>query len=141
MFQKFGIGVALLMAASPLAAQTPAQTPAAPPPPQPTEAQQAAIQQAGMAFGQCLSTGMQSVSASVTPEAGAAGVLSGCAAQRDALVKAVEAVIATLPADRKTAAQTQFDTRLGEAQSQIADAIRQKRAAPDTPPAPATPPH
>lgn len=139
MFLKFGFSAALLLAASSVAAQPPAAAPG----PQPTDAQKAEIQRTGMAFGQCLEAGMQGVSASVTPEAGAAAVLNGCTAQRDALVKAVNVVIDIMPADRRAAAHTQFDGQMAQTQSQIADAIRQQRAAPAAPatPAPATPPH
>ena len=133
---KFAFAAAVLLAAAPLAAQPPA----APPAPQPTDPHEAEIQSAGMAFGQCIETGMQHVSASVTPEAGAATVLNGCTAQRAALAKAVNGAIDTLPADKRAAAHTQFDTQIGQVQGQLADAIRQQRAAPATP-APATPPH
>jgi hypothetical protein len=135
MFLKFGLSAALLLAASSIAAQ-----PSAPPAPQPTDPHEAEIQTAGMAFGQCISTGMQHVSASVTPEAGAAAVLTGCATQRGALAKAVNAAIDTLPAERRAEAHTQFESKLGEIPGQLADAIRQQRAATATP-APATPSH
>lgn len=136
MFLKFGFTAALMLAAAPIAAQAPATPPA----PQPTDPHEAEIQSAGMAFGQCISTGMQHVSASVTPEAGAAAVLNGCATQRDALVKAVSAAIDTLPADKRADAHTQLDSKLGEVPGQLADAIRQQRAAAATP-APAMPSH
>jgi hypothetical protein len=133
---KFGFAAGLLLAASPILAQPPA----APPAPQPTDAQKAEIQRTGAAFGQCIEAGMHNVSASVTPEAGAAGVLSGCATQRDALVKAVNAVIDALPQDQRAAAHSQFDGQIGQVQNQLADGIRQQRAAP-APTAPATPSH
>ncbi|HEX4737927.1 MAG TPA: hypothetical protein VH331_10230 [Allosphingosinicella sp.] len=133
---KFGFAAAVLLSASPLLAQPPA----APAAPQPTDAQKAEIQRTGTAFGQCIEAGMHNVSTSVTPEAGAAGVLGGCATQRDALVKAVNAVIETLPQDQRAAAHSQFDGQIGQVQGQLADAIRQQRAAPATP-APATPSH
>jgi hypothetical protein len=135
MFLKFGFAAALLLAASPIAAQAPAAPPAPPPDPH-----QAAIQSAGEAFGQCIGAGMQHVSASVTPEAGAAAVLNGCATQRGALVNAVNAAIDTLPADKRADAHTQLESKLGEIPAQLADAIRQQRAAPAAPP-PATPSH
>ena len=127
---KLGISVALLVAAVPALAQD-AEAPAAPAGPQ------AAIQSAATAFGQCISAGLQGLDASVTPEAGAAAVLGGCAPQRDQLVQAAEAMIATLPAEQQAPANDQLRSRLGEAEARIADAIRQQRAAPAAAPAPA----
>jgi hypothetical protein len=134
---KFGICAVLLLAASPTAAQPPAATPPAPQPAVPT-GQQADLQRAAMAFGQCVSAGIHNVSASTTPEAGAAAVLGGCTAQRAALAQSVDAMIAAAPEDKRAAGHAQFESQMGQAQAQIADAIRQSRA---TPPAPATPPH
>ena len=131
---KFPFAAALFLAAAPIAAQPPAAAP------QPTDPHEVAIQQAGEGFGQCIETGMHNVSATATPEAGAATVMGGCATQRDALVKAVNAAIETLPAEKRAAAHTQFDTQIGQVQGQLAEAIRQQRAAPAAP-APATPSH
>ena len=126
---RFVLSAGLFLAAAPAVAQTqpspPPQTDSAPSP----EAQ-AAIQQAAMAFGQCVAAGVQSVAATETPEAGAARVLNGCANQRAQLEQSVEAYIATMPEDRGTVAREQLRARLGEAESQIAGAIRQSRAAP-----------
>ena len=133
MFLKFGFSAALLLAASPIAPQP--QT--APQEAQPADPHQAEIQRMAMAFGQCISTGMENVSASVTPEAGAAAVFGGCAAQRDALAKSVDAAIATLPEDQRATAHTQFESQINQVPAQLAEAIRQHRAAP----APATPSH
>jgi hypothetical protein len=104
-------------------AQAPAAEPAASGP-------QAAIQQTAMAFGQCLETGIQGVAATVTPEAGATNVIGGCASQRQQLEGAINAFIATLPADQQAAAREQARTQLAAAQGQVAAAITRLRAAP-----------
>jgi len=117
---KFGLSAALLVAAVPAFAQD------GPPP---------ALQQAAMAFGQCVQAGVQGLAATVTPEAGATSVLGGCSAQRDTLVSAVEAMIAAMPADQQGAAREQLRTRLAEAETQVANVIRQSRAAPAPAPA------
>jgi hypothetical protein len=137
---KLGLGAALLLAASSAAAQPPA---AAPPAPTPTVSpeQRAALQSAATAFGQCVSAGIQRLSASVAPEAGATIVLGGCAAQRGALAQSVEAIIAIVPDAQRPAAQAQFESQMGQAEAQTAEAIRQARAAPPAPAAPAAPPH
>jgi len=145
---KFALSAVVFLAAAPALAQPPAAGGAAAQPAQPSPAAIAAIQTAGQAFGTCVSGGMQNVPASATPEAGAAGVLSGCAAQRTALVQAVEAMIATMPADQAAAARAQMDSQLGQVPTQLADGIRQQRAAAAaaaaapaaTPATPATPP-
>ena len=136
---KFALAAVLFAAAVPAMAQPPAaSTPPAAAPAGPG----AAIQPAAMAFGQCLQTGMQSVPATVTPEAGANSVLGGCSAQRSALVQAVEAMLATLPADQQAAGRAQLESRLGAVPTQLADAIRQQRGAAAAPAAaPATPSH
>lgn len=146
---RFPILAAFCLVASPAAllAQAPSQPApgAAPPaagqaPAEPPPAELAAVQQAGIAFGQCLQTGVQAVPATATPEAGAAGVLSGCAAQRQQLEQAAQALIATLPEDQRAGAQERLRTELGGVEAQIAAGIRQQRtpaAAPATPaPAP-----
>jgi hypothetical protein len=146
---KFGLSAILLLAAAPALAQPPAGGTAATQPAQPSPAAIAAIQTAAQAFGTCVSGGMQNVPASATPEAGAAGVLGGCAAQRQALVQAAEAMIATMPADQQAAAHVQMTSQLGGIETRVADGIRQQRAAAaagaapassSTPAAPATPP-
>jgi hypothetical protein len=104
-------------------AQAPAALPAASGP-------QAAIQQTAMAFGQCLETGIQGVAATVTPEAGATSVIGGCASQRQQLEGAINAFIATLPADQQAAAREQARTQLAAAQGHVAAAITRLRAAP-----------
>jgi hypothetical protein len=150
MISKFALSAALLFAAAPALAQAPAGGTAAQPaqPAQPSPAAIAAVQQAAQGFGTCVSGGMQSVPASDTPEAGATTVLGGCAAQRQAMVQAAEALVASLPADQQTAAHAQMESQLGQIPAQVADGIRQMRAAaaaaapasPATPAAPATPP-
>ena len=130
---KYGLSIALLCGATTALAQNapaPAASTTTPPPP----AVQA-IQQAAMGFGQCIQTGVQGVPASVTPEAGATRVLGGCATQRQQLVQAAEAFIATMPADQQAGARTQLNTQLGAAETQIASVIRQQRAAPAAAPA------
>lgn len=117
---KQSLSAALLFAAVPAAAQPDASPPAG----------QAAIQQAAEAFGRCVGTGIQGVAATVTPEAGAASVLAGCASQRQQLEQAAETMIAGsgMPEDQKAAARQRVRDRLAGAQSQIADGIRQLRA-------------
>jgi hypothetical protein len=133
---KFGLCAALLLAAAPIAAQPPG---AAPPPPM--TGPQAEVERTAMAFAQCISTTLQNLTASATPEAGATAALDGCTAQRGALNQSVDALIATLPADQKAPAHAQFESQMAEAPAQIADAIRQHRAAAAAPGAPAAPPH
>jgi hypothetical protein len=138
MFLKTGLSAILLLAALPAAAQPPA---AAPAPQAALTGPQADVQRTAMAFGQCVSGALQNLSASVAPEAGAAGVLSGCAAQRAELARSVDAMIATMPEAQRAQAHAQFETDMGQVQPQIADAIRQHRAAGATPAAPPTPSH
>jgi hypothetical protein len=132
---KFALAAVLFAAALPAVAQPPAASPpsAAPNP-------GAAIQPAAMAFGQCLQTGMQSVPATLTPEAGANAVIGGCSTQRAALVNAVEAMLATLPADQQAQGRAQLQSRLGEVPTQLAEGIRQQRAAAAAPATPAPAP-
>ena len=125
---------ALCFAAVPAFAQnqtTPA--PAGPPP-----AAMSAIQTAAQAFGQCVQTGVQSVPATVTPEAGATTVLAGCSTQKQTLEQAVRALLATLPPEQRTAGEAQLNSQLAAVPTQIADGIRQSRgaAAPAATPAP-----
>jgi hypothetical protein len=142
---RFALTTFMMLAGAPALAQPPAGT--APPagaaaagqPPQPSPAEIAAIQQAGQGFGTCISGGIPNVPDSATPEAGAAGVMAGCAAQRQALVQAVEAMLANMPEPQRTEGHAQMESQLGEAQTQVADAIRQHRAAAAAPPASATP--
>lgn len=124
---KYGLSAALLVAALPAFAQTaPAPAPSGPPP---------AIQQAGQAFGECIGTGMRGLSATVTPEAGAASVVGACTAQRDALVQAAEAFINTLPEAQRSVALTQMRAEIGGVETDVAAAIRHQRAAPAPAPA------
>ena len=147
---RFPILVALSFAALPAAAlaqtqpsqpATPpaaGQTPAPPAPPAPSP-QTNAIQQAAMAFGQCIQTGVGSVPATVTPEAGATSVVAGCATQRQALEAAAQALIATMPEAQRAGAQEQLRSQLGAVEGQVAAGIRSMRgtAAPAPAPAPA----
>ena len=126
---------AFCLAAVPALAQTQA-TPAQSAPAGPPPAAMAAVQQAGMVFGQCVQSGVPGVPATMTPEAGAASVVNACATQRQALVRAAEALIAALPEAQRSMAQDHLRTQLGGIETQIADGIRQMRAAP----APATAP-
>jgi len=131
---KYGLSVALLSLAGTALAQNqapasaqPAQSQAAAPAAESPAVQ--AIQQAAMSFGQCIQTGVQGVPASVTPEAGATNVLGGCGTQRQQLVQAAEAFIATMPADQQAGARTHLTTQLAQAETQIAAAIRASRSA------------
>jgi hypothetical protein len=130
---RFGFSAALLLAAAPALAQQ--ATPGATAP-----AGAAEIQQAAMAFGQCVETGAKALAATVTPEAGAATVMTGCTAQRAALERAAETLIAgpAVPQDKKAAARTQLRSELAMAPTKIADGIRKMRAASAAAPA-ATP--
>ena len=105
----------------------------APPPPVAASPQEAALRDAATAFGQCVSSGIRGVAATVTPEAGTAGVLAGCSAQREQLAQAAEGLIATLPAEQQAAAREHARTGLAQAETQIAEAIRQQRTAATTP--------
>ena len=118
---RFGFSAALLIAAAPAAAQQAAA---------PAPAGGAEIQQAATAFGQCIQTGAQGVAATVTPEAGAASVLSGCAGQRAALERAAEAMINSpaVPADKKAVAREQLRSQMAAVPTKIADGIRMMRA-------------
>lgn len=134
---RFPTFVFLCLAATPALAQNqtaPAEAAPAGPPPEAI----AAVQTAASAFGQCIQTGVTSVPASVTPEAGATNVLAGCATQRSTVEQAVQALIATLPAAQQAMAQEQLRTQTAGIQGQVADAIRQARA--PAPAAPATTP-
>ena len=125
---KYGLSIAELSFAGAALAQN--QAPAAPAQPAAPPPAVQAIQQAAMTFGQCVSTGVQGVPATVTPEAGATSVLGACATQRQQLLQAAEAFIATMPADQQAGARTTMNTQLAAAETQIADAIRQMRGAP-----------
>jgi len=141
---RFPILAVLCLTALPAAAlaqPAPAQPAPAPAPAAPAGAPPAAVtavQQAGMAFGQCVQTGVQAVPATVTPEAGATGVLGGCAPQRQTLEQAVNALLATLPEDQRAAGQERLRAELGGIQGQVIAAIQARRtpAAPAAVPAP-----
>lgn len=120
---------------APQSAPAAGQPPAGPPP-----AAMNAIQEAGTAFGQCIQTGVQAVPATATPEAGAASVVGGCAPQRQRLEQAVQALLATIPAEQRAAGQERLRTELGAVEGQVAAAIRQGRAAATPAPAPAPAP-
>lgn len=142
---RFPILAALCLAALPVAAQaqTPAtgQAPAAPEAPAaPPPAEMAAVQTTAAAFGQCVQTAAMGAPATVTPEAAATSALSSCAPQQQSLVRAVEALIATLPEAQRAAAQEQLRTQMGGAAAQIAAGIRQMRASQAGTPAPAATP-
>ena len=156
MSSRIAFSAALLLAAAPALAQQPATTaqqPAQPAPAasaaQPSAAEIAAIQTGAQAFGICVQSGVQSVPASATPEAGAASVQATCATQRQALVHAVEAMLANMPEPQRTQGHAQMESQLAQVPTQIADAIRAQRAAaaapatptPATTPVPPPPPH
>lgn len=125
---RFPAFTVLCLAATSAFAQTgtpPAQSAPAGPPPE----AMAAIQTAAAAFGQCIQTGVMSVPASVTPEAGATTVLNGCSTQRQAVEQAANALIATMPAEQRPMAQEQLRSQLGGVQAQVVAGITQMRAA------------
>ena len=136
MLRRISVLAAVLLAAGPAVAQNEAapapSAPAGPPP----EAM-AAIQTAAAAFGQCVQAGVDAVPATVTPEDGATTVLTGCAAQKQAVQQAVRTLLATLPAEQRPAGEAQLASQLTSLPTQVADGIRQSRAAP--PAASATP--
>ncbi len=119
MFKSLTLATALF--AAPALAQPPAGQ--APPP---------EIMAAGQAFGECIEAGIGRVAASVTPEAGATAVLSGCSAERTRLEEVVTNFInaAPMPPEQKTAALAQMRSQFAAAEGQIAAGIRQSRAAP-----------
>lgn len=119
MLPKSALAALLLCSAAPVIAQAQGPTPE----------QQAAIARTAEAFGQCVGAGVERVDATVTPEAGAAAVLSGCDAQRTQLLQAVQALIAAMPADEQARANEQVRTHMAASEAEIAEAIRRKRAA------------
>ena len=110
-------------------ASPPAQAPAATGP-------QLAIERSAQAFAGCLQAGVQGLAATVTPEAGASTVMTGCATQKQSLQADAESFIGTLPEAQRAAAQENLRTHLAGIEAQVADAIRQLRAAQASPPAP-----
>lgn len=137
---KTGLSAALFMAA-PAAVAQPAQ---ATPPANAAPAQQQqvvpppAFIQAAEAFGQCVEGASSQLPITVTPEAAAAQALVTCAAQKNAIETQFEAWVASdaFPAGGRDIARQQFRSQFAQAEGQIANAIRQQRAAAA---APATP--
>ncbi|GAA4815726.1 hypothetical protein GCM10023232_09410 [Sphingosinicella ginsenosidimutans] len=150
---RFPIAASFLLAvpaALQAQASAPAQEAPAPATAAPATPDTSTIQQAGMAFGHCIEAGLANVPATATPEAGAASVASGCATELHALESAAEAFIAQLPEEQRTPAQANLHAQLAEVEGQVADAIREQRAAaapaagspaPAAPPAAAAPGH
>ena len=100
--------------------------------PAPTPAQSAlalAIQQSAMGMTACVTGGIEGLPASVTPEAGSETVLAACSTQLGALAQAIEALIATMPAEQQATLRTQTQNEIAQARAQIAQAIRQQRGA------------
>jgi len=129
---KYCFAAALMCCAGAAIAQSQTAAPAAAPA---MSAEQSAVQSTAMALGQCVMTGVQGLAATVTPEAGATTVLAGCATPRQALDRAVEGLIATLPEENKAGAREQYRAQMAGAQAQIAARITQLRAAPAPAPA------
>jgi hypothetical protein len=141
---RFSALALLCLAATPALAQNQAApaAPAAPAPAGPPPEAVAAVQQAAMTFSQCIQTGIGGVPANVTPEAGATNVISGCGTQRGALEGAVQALIGTLPEERRPMALEQMRSQLAGLPAQVAAGISQMRAASAPAAAPAaTPAH
>jgi hypothetical protein len=134
MFRSTLFAVLCLAAAPAFAQNEAAPAPSGPPP----EAM-AAIQQAGMAFGQCVQTAVGSVPATVTPEAGATSVLATCASQRQALDRAATALVAAMPEAQRPMVQEQINGQLAGIPGQIAGTIQAARGSPAAPAA--TPAH
>lgn len=126
MIVRLSLSALLLTAAAPAVAQDAA----APAQPQAAETSplDAAIQQTAQAFGQCISAGFQGLGEAVAPEAGAASILGGCATQRQQLEQAVEAMIATLPAEQQPEAREQLRASMAGTETEIASAIRDRQA-------------
>lgn len=143
---KFGLFTALLVTAAAVQAQ-PATTPPPSvtattpvPPPAPAQPQQQvtpppAFIQAATALGQCLQGAAGQVPATTSPEAGATQVLAACTTQQTTLETQFEAWVASdaFPAEGRDMARQQFRAQLGQAEAQVANAIRQQRAAPVAP--------
>ena len=103
-------------------------------PPTPAPADQQAIQAAGQAFGQCISTKMASAPATGTPEAAADAVWAMCGSQWAALETAVNKIVANAAPDKQALAHQQMLGGVAQGKAQIADGIRQMRAAHAAPP-------
>jgi hypothetical protein len=132
MFRFPAFAVFCLAALPAFAQDQSAPAPAGPPP----EAVNA-VQQAGMAFGQCVQGAIGSVPATVTPEAGATSVLATCSSQRQALEQAAQALVAAVPEAQRSAVQAQVTAQLASVPGQIAAGIQAVRGAPAATPAPA----
>ena len=123
---KSALTAVLFVTAAAAAAQpapsAPAQMPAGTPP---------EMEAAGQAFAMCIGTGIGGLADTVTAEAGADTVLAGCATQKAALMRVIETSISSSPmtAEQKTAAMGQVTAQFAQARTQIADGIRQARAA------------
>lgn len=130
---RFPTFLILCLAATPALAQNqaapaqaaPAQAAPAGPPPE----AMAAVQQAGMAFGQCVQTAVGSVPATVTPEAGATSVIATCTPQRQALDTVLAALVAALPEAQRAMAQEQIRGQVASIPGQIAAQIQAARGA------------
>jgi hypothetical protein len=135
---RFSIFAALLVAAAAPAAAQDQPAPAQPAPEPAPAGGRTAIQQAAAAFNDCVSTGVRGIGAEVTPEAGAASVVAGCATQRQQLEQAVDAAVATASDADKATARQRLQTQLAQVEPRIAAAIHQQRgdAAPEAQPAP-----
>ena len=138
---KTAFSAALFLTASAAIAQ-PARTPPpanAPAAPHQQVAPPPAFMQAAQAFGECVEGASSRLPLTVTPEAAAAQALAACAAQKTAVETQFEAWVVsdTFPAEGRDIARTQFRSQFAQAEGQIANAIRQQRAAAATPaPAP-----
>lgn len=95
----------------------------------PAPADQQAIQAAGRAFGQCISAKMASAPATGTPEAAADAVWAMCGSQWATLETAVNKIVATAAPDKQALAHQQMLGGVAQGKAQIADGIRQMRAA------------
>jgi len=117
--------------APPSAPAAPAATQAAPAPaaPAPT-APPPAFMAAAQAFGQCIGTGASALARTVTPEAGARQVTTGCAAQKQALDAQFETWISgpTFPAAGRDMARQQFKAQMDGMEPNLAERIRSARA-------------
>lgn len=98
-------------------------------PPAPAPADQQAIQAAGQAFGQCVSAKIASAPATGTPEAAADAVWAMCGTQWATLETAVNKIVANAAPDQQALAHEQMLGGVAQGKAQIAEGIRQMRAA------------
>jgi len=124
-FTVLTAGAALLTGAQPPEDRAPAgEPPAGMTPP-------ASFISAAQGLGQCIQTAVGAVPVSATPEVAAAQAVAGCASQKAALETQFETWVASpaFPVEGRAIAREQFRTEMGKMNAEIAEGIRQGRAA------------